>query len=78
MFKKKYKRSEWMEGLLWVENAMKWNSSNQFFVEHTDGMQAYDIYIRRNKHDAPYIVKCDCSFEFGQGVLDYIEYHKGG
>lgn len=70
----KTKRSEWFEGLLWIENNMKWNSSNQFFVEHADGMQAYDIYTRRYSHEKPWMAKWNCSLEFGQGVLDYINF----
>jgi hypothetical protein len=77
IFKKKYPRSEWMEGLLWAENAIWWNSSNKLFVEHADGMQTYDIYTRRYEHEKPWMAKANVSLEFGQGVLDYIEFVRG-
>ena len=73
----KTKRSEWFEGILWIENAMKWNYSNQFFVEHTDGMQGYDIYTRVRDHEKPWMTKANVSLEFGQGMLDYMEFKRG-
>lgn len=73
---KKYKRSEWYEGLLWVENAMYYNYSNEFFLEHADGMQSYVIYTRVRSQDKPWVAKHEVSIEFGQGVLDYIEYRQ--
>lgn len=70
----KSKRSEWFEGLLWAENALWWNSSNKLFVEHTDGMQGYDIYTRRYEHERPWMAKVNVSIEFGKGVLDYLDF----
>lgn len=53
MFKKKQvKRSEWMEGLLWAENTLRWydDPSEHLFVEDTDGLEGYKISGRGAKH----------------------------
>lgn len=75
MFKKKYKRSEWFEGLLWAEDALyKYsNSPDNLFVEDTDGMEEYNIFWRNRSHETPWIIKT-VSREFGAGILDYINY----
>ncbi len=72
MFKKKYKKSEWFEGLLYGEHL--YEVTGEIFVEHCDGLQSYNILIRNRKHESPWFVKTDVSVEFGQGVLDYLKY----
>ena len=59
MFKKKYKRSEWFEGLIWAEDALyKYsNTTDKLFVEDTDGMEEYNILWRDRSHETPWIVK---------------------
>ena len=71
IFKNKYKRSEWMEGLLWAEKylltggSVKVNDSlndplgNQVVSTDKDGVKVY-FYCR-----TPY---------FGNGVEDYLNY----
>ena len=77
MFKnKQVKRSEWMEGFLWAENILGYyyEASEHLFVEDTDGLEGYKIYGRWYKRDKPHPIKSFVSLEFGQGVIDYIEY----
>lgn len=71
---KKVKRSEWMEGLLWAENILRWydDPSEHLFVEDTDGLEGYKISGRGAKHEKPHGIKSFVSREYGQGVMDYI------
>jgi hypothetical protein len=66
--------AQWMKGLLWAEDVWKKNAStiNEMFVEHTDGMQLYDVLARKHNHEKPWVIRVDCSLEFGGGVLDYL------
>ena len=75
IFKKKYERSDWMEGLLWAENAFyKYkNRTSNIFLEDTDGMEEYDVLWRNHSHEKPWVIKT-VSREFGSGILDYVEY----
>lgn len=75
IFKKKYKHSEWMEGLLWAEhNLYKYsNTTDNLFVEDTDGMEEYNILWRNRSHEKPWWIKT-VNREFGAGILDYINY----
>ena len=74
IFKRKHKRSEWFEGLLWTENFL-WPHGNQdnVFVEDLDGMEGYNILWRNRNYEKPWIVRT-CSREFGAGVLDYLHH----
>jgi len=76
MFKKKYVRSEWMEGFLWAENILGYycEASEHLFVEDTYGLEGYKISGRGSKTEKPHSIKSFVSLEFGQGVIDYIEY----
>lgn len=76
MFKKKYVRSEWMEGFLWAENILDYyyEASEHLFVEDTSCLEGYKISGRGSKRDKPHSIKSFVSREFGQGVIDYIEY----
>lgn len=77
IFKKKYKRSAWFEGLLWAENMFLYQPPNDnLFVQHADGMNEYEIYWRNRPHEEPWIVKV-VNLEFGAGILDYINYYNG-
>lgn len=72
MFKRKYKRSQWFEGLLWAEHCMgKYGTQENMFVEDTDGMEGYNILWRNCSHEKPWIMH-SCNKEFGSGVLDYL------
>lgn len=73
--KKKVKRSEWMEGLLWAEDALVYyyDVSKKMFVVDTDGMNAYEVLWRERERDDFRVVKL-VSREYGQGVIDYIKY----
>lgn len=75
MFKNKVKRSEWMEGLLWAEDALAYyyDVSKKMFVVDTDGMDGYEILWRERERGDFRVVK-RVSREYGQGVIDYIEY----
>lgn len=66
--------SEWFDGLKYAEDVLWKNSSMELFVEHCDGMQSYDILIRR-KYEAekPWNINSSVSLDFGQGVIDYLE-----
>lgn len=78
MFKKKYKRSEWFEGLLWAEDQLwhySYSTTENLFLEDTDGMEEYNILWRNRSHETPWIIKT-VSREFGAGILDYINYFK--
>lgn len=73
LFKKKYKKSEWFEGLLWAENFIYPDRpQDNMFVEDTDGMEGYKILWRNRNHEKPWVIR-QCTREFGAGVLDYIE-----
>ena len=74
-FKKKYKKSEWMEGLLWAEKTLAWYSpaSEHLFVVDEDGLEGYEILGRGTSREKPHTIK-RCSREFGKGVIDYIEH----
>jgi len=76
IFKKKYKRTEWMEGLLWAEKILThyWEASEHLFVEDTDGLEGYKILGRGRKVDDPHIIKSQVSREYGQGIIDYISH----
>ena len=73
--KKQVKRSEWMEGLLWAEDALAYyyDVSKKMFVVDTDGMEGYEVLWRERERDDFRVVK-RVSREYGQGVIDYIEY----
>lgn len=74
IFKKKYKRSEWFEGLLWVEQQLRhYNSTDNIFIEDTDGMDGYKILWRNRTYERPWIIRT-VSREIGSGILDYINY----
>lgn len=71
IFRKKYKKSEWMEGLLWAEKYLlsggtvrvnvSFNDSlgNQIVSTDKDGIKVY--FYSRTPH-------------FGLGVFDYLNY----
>ena len=73
LFKKKYKRSEWMEGLLWAEDVLAYYYDVSV---DTDGMEGYEISWKERERDDFRIVK-RVSRGYGQGVIDYIEYKDG-
>lgn len=74
IFKKKYKRSEWFEGLLWVEDQLRhYSTTDNIFIEDTDGMDGYNILWRNRSHETPWIIRT-VNREFGAGILDYINY----
>ena len=68
--KKKVKRSEWMEGLLWAEDVLAYYYDVSV---DTDGMEGYEISWKERERDDFRVVK-RVSREYGQGVIDYIEY----
>lgn len=74
IFKKKYKRTEWMEGLLWAEKTLTCYSpaSEHLFVVDEDGLESYEIMGRGTSREKPHTVKKHCSRDFGKGVIDYI------
>lgn len=74
MFKQKYKRSEWFEGLLFAESAAQYlsNPKDHIFVADRDGFTGYEILWRNYAHEKPWLVKI-ADREFGQGVIDYLE-----
>lgn len=76
IFKKKYKRTEWMEGLLWAEKTLSyyWEASEHLFVVDTDGLEGYEILGRGVKSEKPRSIKREVSREYGQGVIDYISH----
>jgi len=79
MFKrKKYEYSEWMIGFLWAEKKLPPYKSANMFVEHTDGMEGYNILWRNRETEEPWMAVdgANVSLEFGQGVIDYLEYRK--
>jgi hypothetical protein len=73
--KKKVKLSEWMEGLLWAEDVLAYyyDVSKKMFVVDTDGMDGYEILWKERERDDFRVVK-RVSREYGEGVIDYIEY----
>ena len=72
LFKKKYKKSEWFEGLLWAEHQLWKQSYGQMFLQDTDGMGGYEVLWRNRSHEEPWCI-LKCSREFGKGVIDYLE-----
>ena len=76
MFRKKYVRSEWMEGLLKAEHWLRhhqYNAKEHLFLEDEDGMRGYHVLWRNNTREQPW---CFASMnrEQGQGVLDYLDF----
>lgn len=76
--KREHEQSEWMKGLLRAERIYQPDaySSKEIFLEDVDGMEAYDILYRNHPEEKPWIIEGNVSFEFGKGVLDYIEHRK--
>lgn len=75
LFKKKYERSEWFEGLLWAEHQLWKRISAEMFLQDTDGMSGYGVLWRNRSHEEPWCI-LKCSREFGKGVLDYLDYYR--
>lgn len=74
LFRRKYVRSEWMEGLLYAEDVLNYyyDKKDHLFVEHTDGMTGYTVLGRSRVIDKPHVVRTEVSLEFGQGIIDYL------
>lgn len=73
LFKKKYKRSEWFDGVLEAERLLgNYKTGENLFVVDTDGMDGYDLLWRNYQHEKPWRYST-VSREFGQGVIDYLE-----
>ena len=70
MFKKKVKRSEWMEGFLWAEDALAYYYDVSV---DTNGMEGYEISWKERERDDFRVVK-RVSREYGHGVIAYIEH----
>lgn len=68
--KQEHERSEWLEGLIYAERTLRYKGS-EVFVEHSNGMNSYNVLYRNHTNEKPWIIKSDVSLEFGQGVIDY-------
>ena len=74
LFKKKYKRSEWMEGLLYAEGQFQSGREVRVYKSaHNMGLGKYWIITENKAISNSYRFPCH-SDEKVKGVIDYIEY----